>query len=84
MLRVANNGISAIIDPVGRIVKDLPLNAIGYIDGLVPCKLDTQTIYSQYGDICVFITILLLLISQILIRIIFYNVESKKFTFLKN
>ena len=83
MLRVANNGISAIIDPVGRIVKDLPLNAIGYIDGLVPCKLDNQTIYSQYGDICVFITILLLLISQMLIRIIFYNVESKKVYFFK-
>ena len=79
MLRVASNGISAIIDPVGRIIHYLPLNEIGYIDGLIPYKLGTQTIYSQYGDICVFITILLLLISQILIKTIFFNTRCKKF-----
>lgn len=84
MLRVANNGISAIIDPVGRVIQNLPLNTIGYIDGLIPSKLDAQTIYSQYGDICIFIIILLLLISQILIKIIFCKIESKNSPFLKN
>lgn len=36
LIRVGNNGISAIIDPYGRIVKSLGLNEIGIIDGNIP------------------------------------------------
>jgi len=36
MLRSANTGISAIVDPMGRIVHRLGLNEIGVIDGRLP------------------------------------------------
>ncbi|WP_341763885.1 apolipoprotein N-acyltransferase [Candidatus Tisiphia endosymbiont of Beris chalybata] len=63
MIRTANNGISAIIDPVGRIVQSLELNEISYIDNLIPIKLKFKTLYSQFGDICAFLAILLTFIS---------------------
>ena len=48
MVRVANTGISAAIDPVGRIMKSLPLGAEGVIDTGLPIALPT-TIFSRYG-----------------------------------
>ena len=39
MLRVANNGISAVTDGRGRIIDGLSLNAIGYIDVKLPKKV---------------------------------------------
>ncbi len=68
MLRTANNGISAIIDPVGRIIQKCSLNEIGYIDGLLPNKLEFSTIYSQYGDICALLAIIIILIGQVIIN----------------
>lgn len=49
MIRVANNGISAIIDPLGRVIKKLDLNEINYIDGLIPQKLSSSTIFSKFS-----------------------------------
>jgi apolipoprotein N-acyltransferase len=50
LLRAANNGISAIIDPDGRVVKTIPRNQRVSLEGLF--GFETQiTVYSQYGDI---------------------------------
>lgn len=38
LLRIANNGISAIIDPYGRVISSLSLNKIGVIDNLLPAS----------------------------------------------
>ena len=48
VLRSANTGISAFIDPYGRIVQKLDLNSEGYFDSVLPDKLKT-TIYSSWG-----------------------------------
>ncbi len=40
MVRSANNGISAIIDPAGRMIAELPLNAVGVIDSRLPAVTD--------------------------------------------
>lgn len=63
MIRTANNGISAIIDPVGRIVQSLALNDVNYIDSFIPVKLKFKTLYSQFGDICAFLSIIITFIS---------------------
>ncbi|MEM7320595.1 MAG: apolipoprotein N-acyltransferase, partial [Pseudomonadota bacterium] len=34
MIRVANTGVSAMIDPLGRIVESLPLGTAGYVDAV--------------------------------------------------
>lgn len=68
LLRVANNGISAIIDPLGRIVKKLALNEVGIIDGTCPKKLPFQTFYSRLGNYSTFISILVVLLIQSMVK----------------
>ncbi len=49
MVRAANTGISAVIDPLGRIVSRLPLGAEGVMDARLPAPLE-PTVYSKYRD----------------------------------
>ena len=50
VVRAANTGISAIIDPYGRVVASLPLGTLGVIDGVVPQALDS-TGYTAWGNL---------------------------------
>jgi apolipoprotein N-acyltransferase len=50
LVRAANNGISAVIDPVGRIVRSLPLGAEGVLDSPLPRAIE-PTVYVRFGDI---------------------------------
>ena len=47
--RAANTGISAMIDPHGRILHSLGMGEAGYIDGALPAPL-APTLYSRTGD----------------------------------
>lgn len=47
--RAANTGVSAIIDPYGRIIATLGLNKAGILDGPLPQPLE-PTMYSLAGD----------------------------------
>ncbi|MGJ8604594.1 MAG: apolipoprotein N-acyltransferase [Marivita sp.] len=49
LIRVANTGISAVIDPAGRIVDALPLGRAGFLDVPVPAP-QRPTLYSRTGD----------------------------------
>lgn len=48
MIRVANTGVSAIIDAYGRILQALPLGQEGLIDGRLP-KEAPPTVFAAYG-----------------------------------
>ncbi len=49
VLRSANNGISAIINPIGDIEQEVRYNEIGYID-LSQFKKIQPTVFSKYGN----------------------------------
>ncbi|MEJ6397095.1 apolipoprotein N-acyltransferase [Yoonia sp. 208BN28-4] len=50
MVRVANTGVSAMIDGHGRITGQIALNTAGYLDVPLPDLLDA-TVYTRFGDI---------------------------------
>ncbi|WP_209016024.1 apolipoprotein N-acyltransferase [Roseibium sp. RKSG952] len=50
LIRAANTGISAVVDPKGRILESLPLFQRGVIDAPLPSKL-SSTLYGRYGEI---------------------------------
>ena len=50
LVRAANTGISAVVDPVGRIIQALPLGMEGVLDSLLPQPLP-PTLYSRVGDV---------------------------------
>ncbi|MEO0131409.1 MAG: apolipoprotein N-acyltransferase [candidate division WOR-3 bacterium] len=62
LLRCANNGISLIADPYGRVLKKTSLFTMKILLGKVPAPL-LNTIYRQYGDRFILVSDLLLLIS---------------------
>jgi apolipoprotein N-acyltransferase len=49
LIRAANNGISALVDPYGRVVAKLNLNERGVIDARVPAVAPAP-LYALYGD----------------------------------
>jgi apolipoprotein N-acyltransferase len=56
LVRAANTGISAVIDPVGRIVNILPLGAEGVLDARLPAAL-APTINIVYGNYLLILTL---------------------------
>jgi apolipoprotein N-acyltransferase len=49
LVRAANTGISAVVDPLGRIIRSLPLGAEGLLDAPLPQAI-APTFYSRFGD----------------------------------
>ena len=50
IVRSANNGISAIIDPLGRVTARLELNEAGVLDGPLPAAHGAP-LYARFGDL---------------------------------
>ena len=48
LVRVANTGVSAIVDPYGRVLQSLPLGVEGVIDGPLP-KAAPPTFFARWG-----------------------------------
>jgi apolipoprotein N-acyltransferase len=49
IVRAANTGISAVIDPLGRVVTSLPLGAEGVLDSSLPQRIGSPP-YARTGD----------------------------------
>jgi apolipoprotein N-acyltransferase len=61
LARAANTGISAVVDPVGRIVGSLPLASEGVLDAPLPRPVSAP-VYARIGDAPTIIVILVALI----------------------
>jgi len=62
--RAANDGVTAIIDPYGRIVKILPIKETGYLIGEVGPRLRT-TFYTRHGNMLPIASIVILIVTFI-------------------
>ena len=58
IVRVANTGISAVIDPMGRVRRRLGLGEMGVLDGGLPVAL-APSVYARLGDL-VFLGLMLI------------------------
>jgi len=50
LVRAANNGISAIVDPYGRVTVRLGLDEVGVVDGGLPAAIAQRPLYARIGD----------------------------------
>jgi len=57
LVRAANTGISAVVDPYGQVGASLPLGAEGILDAALPVALPA-TLYTRYGDGIVVVMVL--------------------------
>ena len=67
MVRVANTGVSAVIDAKGRLQHQLPLGRSGYLDAHLP-DAAAPTFYSRFGDWPVLGLLLLLSVLSTMFR----------------
>ena len=65
VVRAANTGISAVIDPMGRIVARLGLGIEGVLDASLPAA-SAPTVYARFGNIsaAILVTIALILVLR--------------------
>ncbi len=64
LVRAANTGISAVVDPFGRIVESLPLGVEGTLDAALPRPV-SATIYNQYGRFVLTATLVICLMAAV-------------------
>lgn len=67
LVRSANTGISAIVDPYGRVVGSLPVGVEGVLDGSLP-RPSTATVFSAHPFAAPFLVWLTVLLSALAAR----------------
>ncbi|WP_037310893.1 apolipoprotein N-acyltransferase [Ruegeria halocynthiae] len=70
MMRSANTGVSAMIDPLGQVTDALPLGKAGFVDAKLPMPL-AATVYSRMGDVPV------ILFLSALVALLWRNARRK-------
>lgn len=69
LVRVANTGISAIVDPYGRITASLGLGELGVVDGRLPARLPEVTLFARFGNgPAILMAVMILLFSLVMTR----------------
>lgn len=68
LIRSANNGISAVIDPLGRVLDELELNEVNIIDSYLPLKLNKPTIYTKYG----YLSLMFVLVTVLMLHLLYF------------
>ncbi len=63
LVRVANTGISAVVDSYGRIRDRLPLGVSGTLDSALPAALIAPPLYGRFGDVLTLIVVIVFLFA---------------------
>ena len=67
VVRSANSGISAVINPYGIITSQIGLSERGYIDDVVKISMSHKTLFGEYGNMApLCLAGLLLLLSAVI------------------
>jgi apolipoprotein N-acyltransferase len=67
LVRAANSGVSAVVDPVGRIVRSLPLGSEGVLDAGLPRPI-AATIYARFGDLWLWLAVALTFLVTLIVH----------------
>jgi apolipoprotein N-acyltransferase len=67
LVRAANTGISAVVDPYGRVVTSLPVGIEGVLDSGLPASIGT-TIFSRFGNGIFWLQLLFCVIASSVFR----------------
>jgi len=68
LIRAANSGISAVIDPLGRVIAALPLGRDGLLDSALPRPV-RATIYASAGDVLFIVVVAGTMLASLLMRL---------------
>lgn len=70
LIRSTNGGYSSVIDPLGRVIVDLPLFAEASVNAVVPVYPHVKTFYARFGDwfpALAFVLVLIAMLQQELV-----------------
>ncbi len=73
VVRAGNTGVSAVVDPFGRVAGDFPILKKGFFTGSVYPEMNRETIYSRAGDVILYASAL-----YILAFLIFFLIKGKE------
>lgn len=69
IIRVANGGISAVISPLGEVLRHLPLNTANYIDSEIPKKIVTRSFaFKNFNTFILMVSFLICLCLNLIIK----------------
>jgi apolipoprotein N-acyltransferase len=68
LIRAASSGISAVVDPYGRVVGRLGLNQIGVLDAALPFPIPRGTLYARLGNWVILLLVLVSLSFTLILR----------------
>jgi apolipoprotein N-acyltransferase len=68
LVRAANSGVSAVVDPFGRVLRSLPLGSEGVLDSALPRPI-AATIYVRIGDLWLWIVAAFTFASALAVRL---------------
>lgn len=68
LVRAANTGISAIVDPYGRVISRLGVGERGVIDGPLPKPISSLTLFAQFGNLLAVVIIILMMLGAFLVK----------------